>query len=293
MELRVLRYFAEVARLGNFTAAANALHVTQPTLSRQISALEEEIGAELFLRGKGGSVLTEAGRHLLDRAGEILELAGRLKSDLKSPQEGISGDVYIAGGETKAMRLLARAIRKARADNPGIRFHIYSGNAEAVAERLDKGLADLGVFIRPANLENYACINFPITDVWGLLLQKSDPLAMRESIGPEDLKGVPLLCSRQHMVDNELAGWLGDSGVKPEIAGTYTLLYNAAIMVAEGIGAAVCLDGIADTSSASELCFRPFKPLLRVSMDVAWKKDRLFSGAAAEFLRILKNEYNS
>lgn len=288
MELRVLRYFLAVAEHGNFSSAAEQLHLTQPTLSRQIMELEEEMGTPLFVRGRRQSTLTEAGRYMRKRSSEILELAERTKSALQESRSDIAGDVYIAGGETKAMSLLARAIKNTRAVHPGIKFHLFSGNAEAVAERLDKGLADFGVFIRPANLEKYEYINFPMQDNWGLLIRKDDPLAERAHIEPEDLAGLDLICSRQEMVANELSAWTGKSMEQLNVIATYTLLYNASLMVREGIGAAVCLDGIADTSKSSPLCFRPFKPSLKVSLDVAWKKQQVFSKAADVFLQVLK-----
>lgn len=288
MELRVLRYFLAVADQGNFSAAAEQLHLTQPTLSRQIQELEEEMGIPLFIRGKRQSNLTEAGQYMRNRAREILELAERTKSALRESRADVEGDVYIASGETNAMIFLARAMKKTRSIYPGIKFHVYSGNAEAVSEQLDKGLADFGVFIRPANLEKYEYINFPVENAWGLLLKKDHPLAERAYIVPADLDGLDLICSRQEMVANELSAWLGKSIEKLNVVATYTLLYNASLMVVEGVGAAVCLDGIIDTSDASLLCFRPFKPSLRVSLDVAWKKHLVLSKAADAFLQNLK-----
>ena len=290
MELRVLRYFLTVAEEKSFTGAANRLHVTQPTLSRQIRDLEEELGADLFLRGKRKIELTEAGLFLRRRAGEILELAAKTRAAFAESETGISGDVSLGGGETDAMRLVARTVRKVRQRHPNIRFHIFSGNAEDVAERLDRGLVDFGIFIRPANLEKYEYLSLPVSDVWGLLIRKDDPLAARTSIRPQDLAALPLICSRQTMVANELAGWMGEGFDRLTFVATYNLLYNAALMVEEGIGVALCLDGIADTSDTSQLCFRPLEPALKVGLDVAWKKRQVFSRAAAEFRAFLQRE---
>lgn len=290
MELRVLRYFLAVAEEKSFTGAADRLHVTQPTLSRQIRDLEEELGAELFLRGKRTIELTEAGVFLRRRAGEILELTAKTQAAFAEPESGISGDVYLGGGETEAMRLVARTARTLLRQHPNIRFHLFSGNAEDVAERLDRGLVDFGIFIRPANLEKYDYLSLPVSDVWGLLIRKDDPLAARASIRPQDLAALPLIRSRQALVDNELAGWMGEGFERLTFVATYNLLYNAALMVEEGMGAALCLDGIADTSEASPLCFRPLEPTLKVGLAVAWKKRQVFSRAAAEFRACLQRE---
>ena len=290
MEFTALLRFLEVARLKNFTAAASALNLTQPTLSRQIQDLEEELGTPLLVRGKRQTRLTEAGEYLFKSASEIVELAERTKAAIAHANKQVRGDVHIAGGETRTMNLVARAIRKTRDRHPLIRFHIYSGNAEAVAERLERGLADFGVFVLPANLEKFDYINLPMNDRWGLLLRKDDPVAGRKRIRPADLPALKLICSAQNSVSNEISGWMGGNAASLDIVATYTLLYNAAIMVQEGVGAAICLDGIADISSASALCFRPFDPALEVSIAIAWKKGYLFSRAASLFREVLRDE---
>lgn len=288
MELRVLRYFREVASQQSFTVAARALNVSQPALSRQIQELEEELGTVLLIRGKRGACLTETGRQLFKYASEILELADHAKNNLSACSMEITGEVRIAGGETRAMSLVAKAMRKIREKHPGIIFKIFSGNAEAVAERLLKGLADFGAFIEPANLERFEYINLPVQDVWGLLIKKSDPLAERQFITPADLQGLPLICSAQHMVNNEIQGWMG--GRNFSVIATYTLLYNAAIMVQEGVGYALCLDGIADISSESKICFRPLWPEIKVNIAIAWKKGQVFSQAVSIFRNFLLEE---
>lgn len=288
MELRVLRYFLEVAREENITRAAERLHLTQPTLSRQLLDLEEALGKTLFLRGKRKLTLTEEGVFLRKRAQEIVELVEKTEAALRDPAESVCGDVHIAGGETDAMRLIARTAKRLKEACPRISFHLFSGNAEDVSERLDRGLADFGVFIRPANVAKYECLPLPFTDVWGVLMRKDSPLAARKSIRPEDLAGLPLICSRQTMAASELAGWMGDG--RPHIVATYNLLYNAALMVEEGVGYALCLDRIADTSDASPLCFRPLEPGMEVGLYVAWKKQQVFSRAAARFLEFLRRD---
>lgn len=290
MELRVLRYFLAVAREETISGAAEAVHVTQPTLSRQMMDLEEELGKILFLRGKKRITLTEEGMYLRKRAQEIVALVEKTASEFSVADTDISGDVWIGGGETDAMRLIARAAHKLQSIHPHISYHLFSGNAEDVAERLDKGLVDFGIFIEPANLSKYDFIKLPMTDIWGVLMRKDSPLAAKQSIGPEDLPGLPLLCSRQPMVENELSGWMGENYDKLQIITTYNLLYNASLMVEEGMGYALCIDKIIKTAGDSPLCFRPLEPRLEVGLALVWKKHQIFSKAAAKFLEHLQKE---
>lgn len=290
MELRVLRYFLAVAREESISGAAEALHVTQPTLSRQMMELEEELGKTLFLRGKRKISLTEEGMFLRKRAQEIVTLVEKTESEFSAAEETISGDVYIGGGETDAMRLIARAAHRLQSAYPHIAYHLFSGNAEDVTERLDRGLVDFGVFIEPADLSKYDFIKLPVTDIWGVLMRKDSPLAARPTIRPQDLPGLPLLASNQHLVKNEFSGWFGEGYEKLNIITTYNLLYNASIMVEEGMGYALCLDKIVRTSGDSPLCFRPLEPKLEVGLHIAWKKYQFFSKAAEKFLECLQRE---
>lgn len=284
-----MRYFLEVAKYGNFSAAAESLHLTQPTLSRQILDLEDELGCRLLTRGKRKTILTDAGQYLLLRAREILELTEKTKTALRESQD-IGGDVYIAGGESPAMGIVARSIKRTREVYPRIRFHIFSGNAEAVSHRLDHGLADFGIFLSPANLEAYEYISCPDSDLWGVLARNDSPIARLQYVTAADLAGIDLICSSQDMVGNAIGGWLGGGFDKLNIVATYTLLYNAALMVKEGIGCAICLGGIVNTSPPSEICFRPLHPLLKVGMDVAWKKNQAFTRSAEVFRETLRQD---
>ena len=290
MDVRVLRYFLAVAREETISRAAEAVHVTQPTLSRQMMELEEELGKTLFLRGKRRISLTEEGMFFRRRAQEIVDLVDKTRAEFQAMDAHISGEVWIGGGETDAMRLLVRTARRLRASHPHIAYHLFSGNAEAVAERLDKGLVDFGVFIGATDLSKYDFLALPVTDVWGVLMRRDSPLAARRTIRPQDLRGLPLICSRQSLVRNELAGWMGDSCGTPDTVATYNLLYNASLMVEEGMGYALCLDRIIRTADDSLLCFRPLEPRLEVSLHVAWKKDQVFSRAAARFLQYLQED---
>ena len=290
MELRVLRYFLAVAGEENISKAAELLHVTQPTLSRQIMDLEEELGKKLFLRGGRRMTLTEDGMFLRKRAQEIVALADRTVEEFRVAEEEVSGDVHIGGGETQAMRLIAGAARRLFSAHPHIAYHLFSGNAAEVMEKLDEGLVDFGVFVGPADLSRYEYVRLPMKDVWGVLMRSDHPLAGKAALGPSDVAALPLFCSRQHLVANEIAAWMGERFDSLNVLGTYNLLYNASVMVEEGMGCALCLDGIVHCEAGGALCFRPLEPRLEVGLVVAWKKYQMFSRAAERFLEALMKE---
>lgn len=297
MEIRVLRYFLTVAREGNFTAAAKFLHLTQPTLSRQIKELEVELGKKLFIRSSHRVHLTEDGMLLKKRAEGILEMVHKLKEDFSTTSDTISGDVYIGGGETEAMRGIGKVVRDLQLEYPRICFHFYSGNEEDVTERLENGLLDFALFIHPADLSNYQYIDFPSVDRWGVVMRKDSPLAKKSVIHAEDLAGVPLICSRQVLNEsyskNEFANWFGNHYDKLNIVSTYNLAYNAGVMVNEEVGYAIVIDEIINTSSESNLCFKPLSPTLTSGLSLAWRKHHAFSSAASLFLNKLKQHISS
>ena len=290
MELRVLRYFLAVAREQSITAAAETLHITQPTLSKQLRELEEELGKKLFTRGNRKITLTEEGMFLRKRAQEIVELADKTEADFAAGVGSVSGDIFIGSGETGAVRYLGRTLYKMRSIYPGVRFHLFSGNGEDVSDRLDKGLIDFALFVGMTDLKKYDYLKLPYHHRWGLILRKDDPLAAHEAVTPEMLMNVPILCSRQALIQNELSGWLGRPFEELNPVGTYNLIYNAAIMVEEGLGCAVCIDKLLDTSGESAVCFRPFEPAIDAELFIAWKKYQFFSAAAGKFLEMLQQE---
>ena len=296
MEFRVLRYFLTVAREGNITRAADFLHVTQPTLSRQLKDLEQELGKKLFIRSSHSVILTDEGMLLRNRAEEIVNMMDKLEAEFSSMEETIGGDVYIGGGETEAMKHIARVAKDVQLRYPNIRYHLYSGNEEDITERLDKGLLDFGILIQPADISKYNYLNMPAKDVWGVVMRKDSPLALKESIQAGDLLNVPLICSRQAMKQtfskNEFADWFGEDFHKLNIVTTYNLAYNAAIMVEEGVGYAITLDKIVNTSTNSNLCFRPLQPRLESGLNIVWKKHHVLSAAAAVFLKELQGEFS-
>lgn len=288
MDIRVLRYFLAIAREESISGAAQVLHMTQPPLSRAMSDLEEEIGKQLFIRGNRKVTLTEDGLLLRKRATEIIELVEKTENELSSTgQEHISGDIYIGGGETDAMRMIARIATDLQKIYPDIKYHLYSGNADDVAERLDKGLLDFGIMIEPADIKKYDYISLPAKDTWGLLMRKDSPLASLDVINPETLWGIPLLISRQSSVSNALSGWMKkDLGQLPVVA-TYNLIYNASLMVEEGLGCALCLDKLINTTG-SNLIFKPLSPPLKVGRNIVWKKYQFFTKASEKFLQCLQ-----
>lgn len=295
MELRVLRYFLGVAEAGGMTRAARRLHVTQPTLSRQLRELEEELGRKLFIRGSHSLTLTQEGMLLRRRAEEILGMVRKTESEFSAIGAEVGGEVYIGGGETEAMRRIARLVREVREKYPEVRFHFFSGNAEDVIERLDKGLLDFGVLIQPVDIEKYEFVNLPDLDLWGVVMRRDSPLARRRSIRREDLLGVPLIFSRQVMrrlaQENEYSAWFGEERDRLNVVATYNLIYNAALMVEEGVGYAVTLDRLLNVTGSGALCFRPLEPRVASGLNVVWKKNAPFSAAAGIFLERLLEEF--
>lgn len=289
MDIRVLRYFLAIAQEESISGAAVVLHMTQPPLSRAISDLEEEIGKQLFIRGNRKVTLTEDGLLLRKRATEIIELVEKTENELSSTgQEHISGDIYIGGGETDAMRMIARVATNLQRNYPDIRYHLYSGNADDVAERLDKGLLDFGIMIEPADIKKYDYIPLPATDTWGVLMRKDSPLASLDVIFPENLWGIPLLISRQSSVSNALSGWMKRDLEQLHVVATYNLIYNASLMVEEGLGYALCLDKLINTAGNSNLLFKPLFPALNVGLNIVWKKYHFFTKTSEKFLHCLQ-----
>ena len=286
MELRVLRYFLAVAREENITKAAALLHVTQPTLSRQLMQLEDELGVMLFRRSQYRIILTDDGMLLRRRAQEIVELADKAARELQHHEEALTGEVAIGCGETAAMTFLSQHIRAFRALHPQVQFRIYSANADDVKERIEKGLLDMGLLTEPVDIGRCAFLRTPQKDRWGVLVPNEHPLAKKSGVTPQDLLQIPILTSSRDVVRNELAGWFGEVYEKIEIAAYYNLVLNAANMVKNGLGAALCFD--LDNISGA-LTFVPLSPTLETGTVLAWKKEQSASAAAAAFLHFIRN----
>lgn len=290
MELRILRSFLAVARAQSISGAAKSLHISQPSLSRQIMDLEEELGTKLFHRGNRRIMLTEQGMLLQKRAEQIVDLVHKTENELASSDENVSGTIHIGAGETHAFRTLARSIHTLTRWYPDIRFHLFSGNAEDVMERLDKGLVDFGVLIEPYDVSRYDYIRLPALDVWGVLMRKDSPLAALNAIQAEDMWDVPIICSRQALEGGQLSSWLKADHGKLNLIASYNLLFNASLLVEAGVGYALCLDNIVNTAGASQLCFRPLKPALESQVNLVWKKHQVFSKPSGLFLESLRRE---
>ena len=285
MELRVLRYFLAVAREQNITAAANFLHISQPTLSRQLMELESEFGKTLMIRGKRKITLTSEGQLLRKRAEELIALADKTEAELTFSDAEIGGDIYIGGGEADAVRLIAGLAKDIQTEYPNIHYHLISGDADDLQEKLDKGLIDFGIFVEPADITKYEFIRLPATERWGVVMRRDSPLAGKTVIRPEDIWNLPLIFSRQTVQDKLLQKWFQKDMSQLNIAATYNLFYNAALMVEEGFGYMVGIDKLANTSESSSLCFVPLNLDYQIHFDLVWKKYQTFSRAAELFLR--------
>lgn len=296
MEIRVLEYFLAVAREQNITAAAESLHLTQPTLSVQIKALEEELGKPLLVRGKKGSrkvTLTEEGKLLRARAEEILNLVEKTESEISQDAEVAAGEVYIGTGESDTIRYFARAARELQKTCPDIHYHFKSGNAAFVMDQVDNGLVDFGLVFGDVDVKKYNTIPLPVRERWGILMRREDPLSGKKSIAPSDLKNLPLIISAQEDARRELAGWMHVPLSRLHIAATYNLILNAAILTDEGFGYTVGYDRLLDTvleKGNSSLCFRLLEPELTQKAVIIWKKYQIFSKAADRFLKQLQME---
>ena len=288
MELRLLRYFLTVAREGSITNAANALHITQPTLSRQIHELEEELGQPLLVRGSRSVSLTGEGMLLRKRAEEILELVEKTEREVSLGDDVLTGEVSVGAGETVGVHFLTKAAQELRRRYPGVRFQIISGDGMEVCELLDKGLIDFGLVFDHVDRSKYNAIPVPWRDVWGVLVRKDHPLAEKEAVTPADLIHQPLLVSRQVLKGPLLPEWFGAGLDALNIAGTYTLAFNGSLMVEDGMGCALCLDRIINLGEDSPLCFRPLEPRREAGMHIIWKKYQVFSRAAEKYLELLE-----
>lgn len=281
MEIRVLRYFLAVAQEGSVTRAARALHLTQPTLSRQIRELEEELGQTLFSRGGRELSLTREGLLLRQRAEEIVGLAEITEKEFRSlGEKTVSGDLSLGCGESKALSFVTDALKVLQDEHPLIIPHFFSGNGEIVMDRLDKGLLDFAVLMGSENTERYSSLPLPNHDTWGLLMDKDDPMAQKKAITAEDLLDIPLILSSQSLSRDELSGWLGFPMSRLHIAATYTLLFNGSLMVRSGLGYALCFDHIAPSGKDSPFAFRP----LTSPLSLVWKKHQILSAPAEAFL---------
>lgn len=291
MELRVLQYFLAVAREQSISAAAESLHLSQPTLSTQLKALEEQLGKQLLIRGSKGSrkvLLTEEGMVLRKRAEEILELVRITENEISRSDEVVAGDVYIGAGESDMIRIFARAAQQLQQRYPDIHYHILSGNAAFVQEYLERGLIDIGVVYGPVDTAVYNAVPAPVRDIWGVLMRRDSPLAQKEYIQPQDLWDKPLILSAQKNDDLSMVHWMQRDISKLQVVATYNLVFNASLLVEEGLGYALCFDKLINVTGDSRLCFRPLFPKMEAEASIIWKRYQVFPKAAQKFIEALQ-----
>lgn len=286
MELRVLEYFLAVAREQNISAAADFLHLTQPTLSRQLKDLEDEFGKQLFIRGNRKVTLTEDGVYFRKKAEEIVTLAHRTEAEMKNTNQTIAGDIYIGAGETDAVRNLVRVAHELQNQYNGIHFHIISGDTADLTDRLDKGLFDFCLLLGEIDQSKYEYLSLPYTDTWGILMHKDSPLAEKRAIQAQDLWDKPLILSRQILKVPQFMRWFDKPVSELNVIATYNLAFNASIMAREHMGYVMTLDKLINTKG-TDLCFRPLSPKQTIGMVLVWKKYQPQSKAAEKFIDAL------
>ena len=291
MEIRTLRYFLAVAREENMTRAAEALHVTQPTLSKALKALEEELGRKLFTRHSFSIRLTDEGLLLRDRAADLVGMADRIEREFVALDDITGGDLNLGLAESHQISRLAREIRVLKERYPGLRYHITSGDTEQVAEKLDKGLLDFVVLAEVPDAAKYASLGFPEADIWGLVMRSDDPLAQKEAIHVDDLIGLPLFCSGQGWV-RDIPLWAKDKMEALRLEGSFRLSYNAAVFARERLGYLLTFDRLVDTSPDSGLVYRPLSPRLETRLYLVWKRCQVFSPIAERFLKQIRASFD-
>lgn len=290
MEIRTLRYFLMTAREENMTRAAELLHVTQPTLSKAMKSLEDELGRKLFTRHSFSIRLTEEGRLLRSRAEDLVSMADKIEQEFVSLDDITGGDIFFGLAESYQIRYLAREIRAFRRQYPEVHYHITSGDTEQVTEKLDKGILDFAVLAETPDVTKYDALVFPDADVWGLVFQAEDPLSEKECITAEDLVGLPLFCSEQSW-EKDIPAWSGSRMQELRLEGSFRLSYNGSMFAREGLGYLLTFDHLVDTSPDSGLVFRPLFPRLETKLYLIWKKYQTFSPIAERFLGQVKGSF--
>ena len=293
MELRVLQYFLAVTREQSISGAAASLYLSQPTLSRQLKELEEELGKQLIIRGNRRVTLTEEGMILRKRAEEILELVPKAEEEISRAEETVAGEITVGAGETDGMRFLVKAMHSLQQEYPLVHFHVFSGDKATIIEQLDRGLIDFGLVFGAVDEARYEEITIPYQDTWGVFMRRDSPLAEKATITAEDLMDKPLIFSRQAFRNQEFRKFFPCGQESLNIVATYNLLFNGSLMVEEGMGYAVSFDKIINLSGNRALCFRPLEPSLKANMHVIWKKYQVITKAAEKFLRKLQENLES
>ena len=293
MDIRVLKYFLAVAREQSFSTAAERLFLSQPTLSRQLKELEDELGKTLLVRSNKGVTLTEEGIILRKRAEEIVDLMDKTEQEVRQSNDSVSGTVYIGAGETYAIKLIADTAHHLKADYPGIHYSFFSGNGTDVMEKLERGLMDFGLIFGNIDRTRYEAIEIPLHDTWGVLMRQDEPLARKASLTISDVSGLDLIIPRQPNHSTMLSEMIAEQAPDANIVAEYNLIYNASVMVGEGIGCAIALDRLINVSGDSKLCFRPFEPPMEAVCSFIWKRYSVFTKAAGIFLEQFKKDISN
>ena len=293
MDIRVLRYFLAVAREQSFSTAAERLFLSQPTLSRQLKELEDELGKTLLVRSNKGVTLTEEGMILRKRAEEIVELMDKTEQEVRQSNDSVSGTVYIGAGETYTIKLIADTAHHLKADYPDIHYSFFSGNGTDVLEKLERGLIDFGLVFGNIDRTKYEAIEIPLHDTWGVLMRRDEPLAEKKAVTIADLSKLNLIIPRQFDHLTMISELIAEQAPDAHIVAEYNLIYNASVMVSEGIGSAIALDKLINVSGDSKLCFRPFEPPMEAICYFIWKRYPVFTKAASVFLEQLKKDISN
>ncbi|MDO4279972.1 MAG: LysR family transcriptional regulator [Lachnoclostridium edouardi] len=290
MEVRILRYFLAVAREENITKAAEILHITQPTLSRQLNQLEEEVGVRLFERGSRKIVLTNEGLLLRRRAEEIIALVDKTERELIIQEEVLEGTISIGCGELQAVQVLPELFRSFSEKYPQVNYDLFTANADQVKEQMEAGILDIGLLLEPINIDKYNFIRLPVKERWVVLMRPDDPLAQKEWVTAQDLERLPIIMARRSNVQNELANWFGSRFQNLHILFKSNFSTNAAIMVQDGQGYALIVEGVTGNLwDQNKICSRPLYPELLSTCVLAWKRQQPFSKATTKFLEHIKS----
>ena len=266
--------------------SASLLHITQPTLSRQLMQMEEELGVKLFRRGKHNILLTEDGMLLRRRAQEIVDLAEKTAKELRHGEEAVSGEISIGCGETRNMKLLSQMMASFQQKYPDVSFNIYTAIADDVKERLENGILDMGLLLEPVEVSRYHYVRMPLKEKWQVLMRRDSKLAEKQKITPEDLVGVPLIMAKRQSVRNELENWFGYDRERLRIVSTCNIShYNQSAMVESGIGMALVMEF---SCNQNTLCLRPFDPELESGCVLVWKKNLTLSRVMQRFIEYIK-----
>lgn len=283
MDIRLLEYFLAVAKYGNITRASEQLHVTQPTISRQLMDLEETVGTPLLIRGKRQVTLTEAGVLFQQRAEEIVSLMDKTLRDITDQDDLLGGTVAVGCVESCVSRMLPKVLRSFSARYPKVRYELYSADGDDIREKLDRGDLDFGILVEPVEAAKYDFFRLPYWETWGVLMRRDDPLAQKESISKEDMLSIPLILPRREIVQDHIAGWFGTDRTRLNIFAGHNLLNNAALLAEAGLGYVVCVGGSFEIRGGENLCFVPLSPERTTGHVLAWKKNRVFHSAANRF----------